>query len=247
MTYNPWPLGKVPIDWQRAELREVTELGTTYSDARELVSEFESRLADYAGSKYAITVDSASSGIFSCLKYLGYNGIIRIPRNTYISVPMQIVHAGCKVELTDLAWSGVYSLQPTRIFDSAARFTPGMYLKNNALQVLSFQIKKRLPIGKGGAILTDDLDAYKWLLRARYDGRDLESPYDDPKHVSQLGWHMYMTPEDAARGIILLSKLGNSSFEDVAGSSSYPDISNWLRSAGIEFDESYGESDSCEK
>jgi dTDP-4-amino-4,6-dideoxygalactose transaminase len=103
-----------------------------------------------------------------------------------------------------------------------------MFVGGDSLQVLSFQIKKRLPIGRGGAILTDDDDAAAWLKLARYDGRDLNSPYDSPEHVKQLGWHMYMTPEDAARGIILFDQLGDD-FSDVANHNSYPDITSWLK------------------
>jgi len=73
-------------------------------------------------------------------------------------------------------------------------------------EVLSFQIKKTLPIGRGGAILMNDQNAYKWLKKACYDGRDLNIPYDDDR-FSELGWHFYMTPEDAARGLILFQKI----------------------------------------
>ena len=36
---------------------------------------------------------------------------------------------------------------------------------------LSFHIKKQLPIGKGGMILTDDQQAVEWFKKARYEGR----------------------------------------------------------------------------
>jgi dTDP-4-amino-4,6-dideoxygalactose transaminase len=68
-----------------------------------------------------------------------------------------------------------------------------MYVGLDALQVVSFQIKKRIPIGKGGIILTDDFEAYKWLKMASYDGRDLNLPYTDENHVQMLGYHMYDT------------------------------------------------------
>ncbi len=229
MTYNPWPLGNVPESWQRSELKDLSEIGYAFNDAREIVDIFETKLAKYSGSKYAVTVDSASSGLFLALKYLNCSGQVKIPRQTYVSVAMQIHHAGCDVTLEDIEWSGIYQLKPTKVFDSAARFTPGMYVGDGALQVLSFQIKKRVPIGKGGAILTDDKAAYDWLRLARYDGRDLSLPYDDPGHVKQIGWHMYMTPEDAARGILLMDKLGSGSHSDVASRASYPDITHWVK------------------
>ena len=227
MSYNPWPLGRLPKNWWREELETVKTLGYNYDDPRELNEILEEKLARFAGAKHAVLVDCASNGIFLSLKYLGISGDVEIPRRTYISVPMQIIHAGANPVLKNLDWQGMYPLGNTKIYDSSARFAPGMYVGGDALQVLSFQIKKRLPIGRGGAILTDDGDAAAWLKLARYDGRDLNTAYDSPNHVQQLGWHMYMTPEDAARGIILFDQLPND-FSDVAGHKSYPDISNWL-------------------
>jgi dTDP-4-amino-4,6-dideoxygalactose transaminase len=101
-----------------------------------------------------------------------------------------------------------------------------MYLGNGHLQVLSFQIKKNLPIGRGGAILTDDIDAFNWLKLASYDGRDLTRPYDDPEHLQMLGWHYYMTPEDAARGLLLLSQIEESSYKDLSWEL-YPDLTQF--------------------
>ena len=72
-------------------------------------------------------------------------------------------------------------------------------------------------------ILTDDVTAYQWLRKARYDGRDVNVPYiqDDFEFA---GWHMYMTPEDAARGILLMdAKPGNT--PERTGRSSYVDLS----------------------
>jgi len=39
-----------------------------------------------------------------------------------------------------------------------------------------------------------------------------------------LGWHMYMTPEDAARGILLMDKLPEVN-EDSGDSNKYSDLS----------------------
>lgn len=68
-------------------------------------------------------------------------------------------------------------------------------------------MKKTIPIGKGGIILTDDYDAYKWLKLASYDGRNLTTPYNSESHINMIGYHMYMTPEDAARGILLMDAI----------------------------------------
>jgi dTDP-4-amino-4,6-dideoxygalactose transaminase len=219
--YNPWPLGHIPLNFQRQELNTLKTLGYRFDDPREVVELFENKVASFAGSKYAVAVDCCSHGIFLSLKYLNATGQITIPAQTYVAVPMQILHAGCRVKFEDYKWVGMYQLKPYPVFDSAVRWNKGMY--KGGFQVLSFQIKKRIPIGRGGMILTDDKVAYGWLKKASYDNRDLTIPYPENNYDS-VGWHYYMTPEDAARGIIIMDSTPEIN-EDIANWSNYPDIS----------------------
>jgi dTDP-4-amino-4,6-dideoxygalactose transaminase len=237
--YNSYPLGKVPKELQRPELDKLKELGYLWDDPRDVIDMFEKKVAEFAGAKYGVLVDCCSHGIFLSLKYLQQKGEliewydptktswyyapITIPKRTYVSVPMQIKHAGIKVDYEDVEWSGIYQIKRTRVYDGAVRWTKGMYVGNNALQVVSFQIKKRIPIGKGGIILTDDAEAAKMLKLMSYDGRDLTVPYDHPEHVKCLGYHMYMTPEDAARGIMLMDSVPEVN-EDSGNYTMYPDV-----------------------
>ena len=229
--YNSWPLGKLPKEFQRPELDLLKKNGYEWSDPRDVIDLFEKKVANFAGSKYAVTTDCCSNGLFLSLKYLQTTGeinddtVVTIPDRTYVSVPMQIRHAGVKVNFADRDWSGLYQLEGTRIWDAAVRWTEGMFVGGSALQVVSFQLKKRIPIGKGGIILTDDADAAKWLKLAAYDGRDLTTPYTDKNHVSMLGYHMYMTPEDAARGILLMDQVPTIN-EDSGGSYNYTKLSD---------------------
>lgn len=228
--YTSWPIGRVPKHLQRPELDQIKELGYDWSDPREVISIFEGKVAEFAGSKYAVTIDCCSHGLFLSLKYLQSIGelkptdVLTIPKMTYVSAPMQILHAGNGVDFEDLKWSGVYQLKGSRVWDGAVRWNKQMYVGNDALQVVSFQLKKRIPIGKGGIILTDDLDAYNWLKLASYDGRDLTTPYTDENHVKMLGYHMYMTPEDAARGIIIMDQTPEEN-EDTGNDTTYVDVS----------------------
>lgn len=221
MTFKEWPLGQVPDNLKRKELDTLLEMGYTGSDPRDAINLFENKVAEFAGSKYGIAVDCCSHGLFLALKYLNASGTVTIPSRTYVSVPMQIKHAGCSVAFEDVEWSGVYQLKPYPIWDGAVRWTKGMY--NGGLHVVSFQIKKRVPIGRGGMILTDDEAAYNWLKKACYDGRDLNKFYTDDD-VDMLGWHYYMTPEDAARGIILMNSIPEVN-PDSATDKSYTDVS----------------------
>lgn len=173
-----------------------------------VVRQFEQVLAEYTGAPYVVTVDSCTNALFLCLKwvfnYKFLNRYIAIPKHTYVSVPMQIIHAGFIVEFHDSGWKGTYDLHPYPIFDCAKRFTSGMYIPGK-FQCLSFHWQKHLGIGRGGAILTDDFQAYQWFRKARFDGRtEGVLPKDDQV---LLGWHFYMTPETAAAGLIRMAFL----------------------------------------
>ncbi len=222
--HNTWPLGKIPKEFQRPEPEQIKELGYSWNKPHEIVEMFEKEIADYAGSKYAVAVDCDTNAIFLCLKYLGrYKETVTIPTHTYISVPNIIITAGYKnLNLEELNWKGLYQLEPLNIWDSAGRFTKGMYIGGDNFQTLSFQIKKRLPIGRGGMILTNNEDAYNWLVKARYDGRDLDVPQMEDD-IETFGYHMYMTPEDAARGLILFKEL-NKEHEDTHTWKSYKNL-----------------------
>ena len=52
-------------------------------------------------------------------------------------------------------------------------------------------------------ILTDDEKAIETIKRMRYEGRGIGVPYQDDE-IGDGGWNMYMTPEQAARGLTLL-------------------------------------------
>ena len=76
-------------------------------------------------------------------------------------------------------------------------------------------------------ILCDKKEEYDWLKLASYDGRDLNTPYDSEGHVKMNGWHYYMTPEDAARGLILMNRIPKVN-KDIGGWENYPDLT-WLQ------------------
>ena len=128
---------------------------------------------------------------------------VTIPKRTYLSVPQSIRQAGGILQLEDLDWRGIYQLKPFPIYDAAKRLTSGMYIPGS-LMCLSFHFKKHLKIGKGGMILTDDVGALEHIKRMRYEGRAEGISYHEDI-IDEEGWNMYMTPEEAARGLILLS------------------------------------------
>jgi dTDP-4-amino-4,6-dideoxygalactose transaminase len=221
--YQSWPLGKLKAYQLRKEPYLIKNKGYAWKDPWDIVSIFEKKVARFSGCKYAVAVDCCSHGIFLTLKFLNAKKIITIPKRTYVSVPMQIRHAGCKIRFKEIKWEGAYRLDPFPIWDFAGRWTEGMF--NGEFNILSFQLKKRIPIGRGGMILTNNKKAYRWLKKASYDCRDLNIDYIKNKYPF-LGWHYYMTPEDAARGILLMDKTRKKN-EDTFSYVNYGDLSKF--------------------
>lgn len=168
-----------------------------------IVQMFEEELALYTGAKYAVSVDSCTNALFLICTYLKVKEVT-IPSKTYLSVPMSIMQAGGEVIFDKRPstnhWTGIYQLKPYNVYDAAKRLTSGMYIPDSYM-ALSFHIKKKLGIGKGGMILTDNHDACEWFKKARYEGRSEKFYKED--NIQTVGWNMYMTPQEAAHGLCL--------------------------------------------
>ena len=204
----------------------------------DITNEFEDKLAQYTGAKYAVTLDNMSNALFLALYYEKNikksitTDTITIPNRTYPSVPCEIIHAGLKVD-----WeiqpgntiTGAYQLKGSNVWDSALRFTSNMHIPNSHMCISFTGPYKHFKLSKGGAILTDSHEAYLWFKRARYSGRRECSYHDD--NLDMLGWNFYMMPELAARGLLLMGQ-----FYDLQGQPKhnedltlpYPDLSKFL-------------------
>jgi len=185
----------------------------------EIVKMFEEEVAAYTGAPYAIAVDSCTNAIFLCCKYLIVREVT-IPKKTYLSVPMSIIHSGAEVVFEDRDWRGIYKLEPYPIFDAAKRFTSNMYIPGSYM-CLSFHIKKMLPLGKGGMILTENKYAADWFKKARYEGRSEKNYHEDD--IQMLGWNMYMTPQQASHGLALMQNYPEH-MEDLDENNGYRDL-----------------------
>ena len=184
-----------------------------------IVEMFEEEISDYTGSPFAIALDNCSDALFLCCLYLKVSEVT-IPKKTYLSVPQSIINSGGNVKFEEIDWSGIYQLKPYPIYDSARRFTSEMYIPNTFM-CLSFHPKKILKMRKGGMILTDNEEAYKWFKKMRHEGRD-EIPYTQD-NISMVGWNMYMTPPEAADGLWLMSSMDK---HNPDGVENYPDLTN---------------------
>ena len=163
--------------------------------------DFESALAEYTGAPYVVVTDGCTHALELCFRHAGTTHT-RFSAYTYLSVPMLMYHLGIRFEMTNEQWTGEYQFKDTNIWDSARRLEPGMY-RSGQMQCLSFGWTKPLQLGKVGAILLDDVWAYKKFSRQRADGRDLNIPWETETNL-KLGWHYCPTLELCAQGLDLL-------------------------------------------
>lgn len=180
-----------------------------------ITEEFEKQLSDYTGAPYVVTLDNMSNGLFLALYYENHvknstEEYITIPSRTYPSVPCEIIHAGLKVKFKKTkgkTLKGAYPLEGSNVWDSALRFTSDMYIPETHMCISFTGPYKHFKLSKGGAILTDNEEAYFWFKRARYSGRRECSYHED--NLDMLGWNFYMMPELAARGLLLMNQFYN--------------------------------------
>lgn len=198
------------------------------TDPWDWVKHFESEVSEYCGSKYGVACDSNSNAIRLVLEWLKFTNKhidITIPARTYVSVPNQIILSGNKPKFEDIEWDGMYELGNTSIVDAATAFFKGMYHEYfHPYMILSFHLKKILNIGQGGMILTDNEEFVEWARPMIYDGRHTNRLYKDEEFAC-IGWHMYMSPEQAQRGLeILNSDRIQDQNKSVGGSWLYKDL-----------------------
>jgi len=178
--------------------------------------DFEQALADYTGAPYVVVTDGCTHALELCFRYDCIEQT-QFTAYTYLSVPMLMSHLGVHYALTDQIWSGEYQFENTRIWDSARRLEHNMY-RPGQFQCLSFGWTKPLQLGKVGAILLDDYDAYKKFSRQRSDGRDLHIPWEQETELI-LGWHYCPTLESCERGLKLLPEI-----QPQCQTACYPDL-----------------------
>ena len=202
----------------------------------DITNEFERCLGEYTGAPYVVTLDNQSNGLFLALYYENYvkksikTKAITIPNRTYPSVPCEIIHAGLKVKFKQVEGKtikGAYNLEGSNVWDSALSFTSEMYKSNTHMCISFTGPYKHFKLSKGGAILTDDHEAYLWFRRARYSGRRECSYHDD--NLDMLGWNFYMMPELAARGLLLMNQfyVGETPKQNEDLTMPYPDLSKF--------------------
>jgi dTDP-4-amino-4,6-dideoxygalactose transaminase len=169
----------------------------------EIVEEFEKEIANFFGSPYAVAVDCCTHAIELCLRHQKIQHYT-VPKRTYISIPFLAKKLGIKFDWSDEKWQDYYYLGGTNIIDAAVLWKKNSYIPNTFM-CLSFQYRKHLSLGRGGMILTDSEKDVIILKKMSYDGRMPNSPWRE-QNIDTFGFHYYMTPETAQKG---LEKLPN--------------------------------------
>lgn len=163
---------------------------------------FEQALAEYTGAPYVVLTDGCTHAIELSMLWYGIKSC-SFSAYTYLSVPLTISMLGINYTLLDEQWTGEYRFHGTNIWDSARRLEPNMY-RSGQVQCLSFGNGKPLQLGRVGAVLLDDQEAYLGMSRMRSDGRDLRiSPWTLQQSFGR-GFHYCPSLEHCAKGLELL-------------------------------------------
>lgn len=186
------------------------------------VEEFEKEISQFYNAPYAVATDCCTHAIELCLRYEGYNNIT-IPTHTYISIPFTLKKLNLNWKFEYQEWEDFYYLGNTNIIDAAVYWKQNGYIENTYM-CLSFQYKKHLSLGRGGAILLKNKEDYNILKKMSYDGRSLNHPWME-QDIDSIGYHYYMTPETASLGLEKLEKSKNQTPKKWMYTN-YPDLTN---------------------
>lgn len=163
----------------------------------EKIKEFEDEIAKFFGAPFAVAVDCCTHGIELCLRMKQVEKI-KVPKRTYLSVPMLSNKLNINMEWTDQVWQDYYYLTDD-VVDAAVLWRKDSYIPNTYMNV-SFQFRKHLSLGRGGAILLDKKEDFDTLKKMSYDGRSPDESWA-VQNIKTMGYHYYMTPETAELGL----------------------------------------------
>ena len=185
------------------------------------VLDFENELAKYFGSRYCVAVDSCTHAVELCLRQQQIKSTT-CPKHTYLSIPMSLKQIGLEWHFVEDSWKDYYQFGNTGIYDAATFWSKGKYIPKS-MMCLSFQFKKTLSLGRGGAVLLDDYQASVDIRRMSYDYRRMDMSWKEQVPlITHMGYHYYMTPETAQLGLDKLPTVKQTvqwSWKD------YPDLS----------------------
>lgn len=185
-----------------------------------IVEDFEKEIAKFYNAPFAVATDSCTHAIELCLRHTNATSA-SCPNRTYVSVPMTFEKLGLEWQFRRQVWQDFY-LVTDKVVDAATFWQPRGYI-TNLFMCVSFQFRKHLGLGRGGAILCDKEHDYYKLKKMSYDGRLPSAPWAE-QNIDTLGYHYYMTPETAQLGLDKLPKAKETK-PKIWTDNDYPDLS----------------------
>ena len=162
-----------------------------------IVNEFEFKILEYVGAKYAVTFNSATSAIF--LSLLNKNITLNVPSMLPPVVLNAIITSGNDYKFTDNTdWVGgsyvLHNFKDYKIVDSAQKIEKNQF-KNECdpqdLMVFSFYPTKPIGSCDGGMIVSDDFEKISELKQLALNGMSFaENNWD--REIKYPGYKMYM-------------------------------------------------------
>ena len=167
----------------------------------DIVIEFERKIADYVGAKYACAINSATNAIFLIFKMEEFLNPrkITIPSIIPPVVANAIITSGNTVRFNDdVDWVGdsyiLHKFRKFKVIDSAQKLEPQQFRKEcEPDDIMFFSHYPTKPLGgtDGGVIVTDDYNKYKWMKEAVLNGTTFaENNWE--RGISFPGYKFYM-------------------------------------------------------
>ncbi len=197
------------IDYAKDYLRFKPEYDKVWKDInmrgdlilRKDTEEFEKRLAEYVGTKYAVALGSGTDALYLALKALGITGNVAVPSHTFKSTCGAIIDAGAVPVVYDMDGKIPDEVFPDAcipvhiageltntiteipiVIEDACQAMGALKNPTSNVQCWSFYPAKLLGCkGDAGAITTDDEKVYEYVKEARNhfktDNRDFGGNY----------------------------------------------------------------------
>tara|TARA_R110000772_G_scaffold207181_2_gene317759 strand:+ start:2070 stop:3002 length:933 start_codon:yes stop_codon:yes gene_type:complete len=167
-----------------------------------VVIEYEKKIANYVGAKYACAINSATNAIFLIFKMEDYMNprTVKIPSIIPPVVANAIITSGNKIEFNDdVEWVGdsyvMHKFRTYKVVDSAQKLERNQFTKEckpDDLMIFSHYPTKPLGGADGGVIVTDDYKKYKWMKEAVLNGTTFANNNWE-RGISFPGYKFYMS------------------------------------------------------
>ena len=169
------------------------------SDPFKPLAKFEKQIADFYGAPYGVAVDCCTHGMELCLRLKQYNDI-KVPRQTYISVPFMLKKLNLSFEWKNESWMYYYYITED-IIDGAVWFKKDGYISGTKM-CLSFHFKKPINIGRGGMILLDNKEDRDKFSKFGHIAYEVDNIYEECQSLLNKGMKLKLPPKDGFMAFI---------------------------------------------